>query len=97
MGMRVSDNLQRSTHAVYYSENSPAGQQRTRDAGREVTETATAVADAHVVILAVPDVALGLVSAEVVPQLKPGRYCSPWTQPPRTPICCTGEVMSSTP
>ena len=28
MGMRVSDNLQRSTHAVYYSENSPAGQQR---------------------------------------------------------------------
>ena len=38
MGMRVSDNLQRSTHTVYYSENSPAGQQRTRDAGREVTD-----------------------------------------------------------
>ena len=72
MGMRVSDNLQRGTHAVYYSENSPAGQQRTRDAGREVTDTPTAVADAHVVILAVPDVALGPVSAEVVPQLKPG-------------------------
>jgi D-apionate oxidoisomerase len=70
--MRVSDNLQRSSHAVYYSENSPAGQQRTRDAGREVTDTPTAVADAHVVILAVPDVALGPVSAEVVPQLKPG-------------------------
>ena len=72
MGMRVSDNLQRSTHAVYYSENSPAGQQRTRDAGREVTDTPAAVADTHVVILAVPDVALGPVSAEVVPQLKPG-------------------------
>jgi D-apionate oxidoisomerase len=72
IGMRVSDNLQRSTHAVYYSDNSPAGQQRTRDGGREVTDTPTAVADAHVVIIAVPDVALGPVSAEVVPQLKPG-------------------------
>lgn len=72
MGMRVSDNLQRSTHTVYYSDNSPAGQQRTRDAGREVTDTPTAVAVTHVVILAVPDVALGPVSAEVVPQLRPG-------------------------
>ena len=72
MGMRVSDNLQRSSHAVYYCENSPAGQQRTRDAGREVTDTPTAVADAQAVILAVPDVALGPVSTEVVPQLKPG-------------------------
>ena len=72
MGTRVSDNLQRSSHAVYYCENSPAGQQRARDAGREVTDTPTAVGDAHVVILAVPDVALGPVSAEVVPQLKPG-------------------------
>ena len=34
MGMRVSNNLQRSVHTVYYSENSPAGQQRTVDAGR---------------------------------------------------------------
>ena len=50
MGMRVSDNLQRSTHAVYYSENSPAGRQRTRDAGREVTDTPTAVADAHEIL-----------------------------------------------
>ena len=29
MGMRVSNNLQRSSHNVFYSENSPAGQQRT--------------------------------------------------------------------
>ncbi len=35
MGMRVSNNLQRSDHNVYYSENSPAGQQRTTDAGRD--------------------------------------------------------------
>ena len=28
MGMRVSDNLQKTAHTVYYSENSPAGQER---------------------------------------------------------------------
>jgi hypothetical protein len=72
MGMRVSNNLQRSNHTVYYSENSPAGQQRTRDAGRTLTDTPTAVAEADVVILAVPDVALAPVSAEVVPQLRSG-------------------------
>jgi D-apionate oxidoisomerase len=72
MGMRVSNNLQRSNHTVYYSENSPAGQQRTRDAGRTLTDTPTAVAEADVAILAVPDVALAPVSAEVVPQLRSG-------------------------
>jgi D-apionate oxidoisomerase len=72
MGMRVSNNLQRSNHTVYYSENSPAGQQRTRDAGRTLSDTPTAVAEADVVILAVPDVALAPVSAEVVPQLRSG-------------------------
>jgi len=72
MGMRVSNNLTRSHHAVRYSENSPAGQQRVRDAGREVTDTAAAVAGADVVILAVPDIALAPVSAEVVPQLRSG-------------------------
>ena len=72
MGMRVSSNLQHSNHTVHYSENSPAGQQRTRDAGRTITDTPTSVAEADVVILAVPDVALAPVSAEVVPQLKSG-------------------------
>lgn len=69
MGMRVSNNLQRSEHTVYYCENSPAGRQRTTDAGRQVSETGDVVA---VVVLAVPDIALGPVSAEVVPQLKTG-------------------------
>jgi D-apionate oxidoisomerase len=72
MGMRVSSNLQHSNHTVHYSENSPAGQQRTRDAGRTITDTPTAVAEADVVILAVPDIALAPVSGEVVPQLKSG-------------------------
>ena len=72
MGMRVSNNLQRSNHDVRYAENSPAGQQRTTDAGRTVTDSAEAVTDAEVVILAVPDIALGPVSAALVPQLRPG-------------------------
>ena len=72
MGMRVSNNLASSEHTVHYSENSPAGQLRTRDAGRTVTDTGTAVAAADVVILAVPDIALAPVSAEVVPQMLPG-------------------------
>ncbi len=72
MGMRVSSNLQHSNHTVRYSENSPTGQQRTLDAGRTITDTPTAVAEADVVILAVPDVALAPVSGEVVPQLKSG-------------------------
>lgn len=72
MGMRVSDNLQRSEHTVFYVENSEAGIKRTVEAGREVTDTGKAVAEADVVILSVPDVALSAVSAAVVPQVRPG-------------------------
>ena len=72
MGMRVSDNLQRSTHDVRYVENSSAGQQRTLEAGRTLTDIGTAVRYADVVILAVPDIALGPVSEQLVPQLPPG-------------------------
>jgi hypothetical protein len=72
MGMRVSNNLDDTQHTVYYSENSPAGQERVRGAGRELTDTPTAVAAADIVVLAVPDLALGPVTADVVPQMKPG-------------------------
>jgi hypothetical protein len=72
MGMRVSNNLQKTDHTVFYSENSPAGRERIEATGRVVTDTSTAIADADVVVLAVPDLALASVSAEVVPQLKTG-------------------------
>lgn len=72
MGLRISNNLQRSDHTVYYCESGSAGVQRTVDAGRTVTDTETAVADADVVILSVPDIALGPVSAAVVPRVRPG-------------------------
>jgi D-apionate oxidoisomerase len=72
MGMRVSDNLQRSTHDVRYVENSSAGEQRTLEAGRTLTDVGTAGRNADVVILAVPDIALAPVSEQLVSQLQPG-------------------------
>ncbi len=72
MGMRVSNNLARTAHTVWYVENSPAGRQRTIDAGRELTDAGPAVADADIVVLAVPDLALQAVTADLVPQMKPG-------------------------
>jgi hypothetical protein len=72
MGMRVSNNLAKTEHTAFYVENSPAGQERVTAAGRSLADTETAVADADVVVLAVPDLALASVSASVVPQLKSG-------------------------
>jgi hypothetical protein len=71
MGTRVSNNLADSGYRTLYSESSPAGQQRIKELGRTVTPTEPAVAEADVVILAVPDVVLGSVSEEVVPTMKP--------------------------
>ncbi|SDG65516.1 phosphogluconate dehydrogenase C-terminal domain-containing protein [Microbacterium pygmaeum] len=72
MGMRVSNNLVKTAHTVRYVENSPAGQERTRDAGRELTELNDAVLDADIVVFAVPDLALGPVTSQVVPLMKEG-------------------------
>lgn len=72
MGMRVSNNLARTDHAVAYVENSHAGRQRTLDAGRTLTDATEAVADADIVVLAVPDLALQAVTAELVPQMRSG-------------------------
>lgn len=72
MGMRVSNNLVRTAHTVFYAETSPAGQERVTAAGRTLTEGPVAVADADVVVYAVPDLALKAVTAEYVPLQKPG-------------------------
>ncbi|MGW0571302.1 MULTISPECIES: phosphogluconate dehydrogenase C-terminal domain-containing protein [Streptomyces] len=72
MGQRVSNNLVESDFRVLFSEASPKGQELIRDLGRELTESADAVAEADVVVLAVPDVVLGKVSEELVPLMKPG-------------------------
>jgi hypothetical protein len=72
MGMRVSNNLEKTPHTVAYVENSPAGRERTVAAGRELTDAAHAVAEADIVVFAVPDLALQSVTADLVPQMKEG-------------------------
>ena len=72
MGQRVSNNLAKSAYTALYSEASPAGVAHIESLGRTVTPTDAAVADADVVILAVPDVLLGTVSEQLVPVMQPG-------------------------
>lgn len=72
MGMRVSNNLVKIAHNVWYAENSPAGQERVTATGRSLTDSAVAVADADIVIFAVPDLALKAVTSDLVPKMKSG-------------------------
>jgi len=72
MGQRVSNNFKKTNHTVFYAEASAAGVERLRNLGLEVTPTQEAVKGADIVILAVPDVALGPVTQEIVPTLKEG-------------------------
>jgi hypothetical protein len=72
MGMRVSNNLERSPHRVFYSENHPAAMERVRATGRELSDPSGAVAQSDVIVMAVPDILLGQVSESIVPQAKPG-------------------------
>ena len=72
MGQRISNNLDRSDYPVLYAENSPKGRDYITGLGRELTESHEAAAQADVVILAVPDVLLGRISADIVPTMKPG-------------------------
>jgi len=72
MGQRISNNLANSDYRVLYAENSPKGQEYIRGLGREVTDTHEAAAQGDVVILAVPDILLGKISADIVPAMTPG-------------------------
>ena len=72
MGTRVSNNLNLTDAPILYVESSEAGRERLAALGRETTDLETAAARADVVILAVPDVALGSVSSTVVPLMKEG-------------------------
>lgn len=72
MGMRVSANLEKRPYTTFYAETSPAARDRVRAAGREVADAMDVVPRSDVVILAVPDVLLGDISARIVPAAKPG-------------------------
>jgi hypothetical protein len=72
MGCRLTDNFLRSPYQVHYLEVSPRGLENLRQRGVNVGQQSEAVPLSDVVILAVPDVAIGAVAREVVPRMKPG-------------------------
>lgn len=73
MGVRLAKNLSRSAHEISYVEVNPDGIQRLRqEAGVEVVAEDTAVRQADVVILAVPDNLIRQISAGIVPRMPSG-------------------------
>ncbi|MGB7448669.1 MAG: phosphogluconate dehydrogenase C-terminal domain-containing protein [Ornithinimicrobium sp.] len=72
MGVRVCNNLDLTDARVFYCEASQTGRESIEALGRSVSAVDEAVGQSDVVILAVPDVALGAVSAEVVPMMQAG-------------------------
>jgi len=72
MGCRLTDNFLKTAYTVHYLEVSPKGIENLRQRGVSLSEQSQAVPASDVVILAVPDVAIGAVAREVVPAMKPG-------------------------
>lgn len=73
MGVRLATNLAKTDFAVSHVEVSDAGRARLKDAlGFDCVDPQAALSDAEVVILAVPDTAIGQVAAQVVPAVNPG-------------------------
>lgn len=71
MGCRIAHNLKNGDHDVRYLETAPAGLERLAALGLEASEPQS-LREADVVILAVPDVAIGEVSREAVAAMKSG-------------------------
>jgi ketol-acid reductoisomerase len=72
MGCRLTDNFLKTNYQVQYLEVSPKGLENLRSRGVSPSSQAQAIPNADVVILAVPDVAIGTVAREVVPLMRPG-------------------------
>lgn len=73
MGTRVSNTLRNKTqYRLLFVESGDAGVARLGQRGDQATNAQDALAQADVVILAVPDRVLGAVAADVVPQARPG-------------------------
>jgi len=72
MGCRLTDNFLKTDYQVHYLEVSPKGLDNLRQRGVTLSSQTDAVPQSDVVILAVPDVAIGVVAREIVPLMKPG-------------------------
>ena len=73
MGVRLSKNLAKTDFDVRHIEISEIGQQRLKDeTGFECVDPDRELSGAEVVILAVPDTAIGVVASKIVPKLDRG-------------------------
>ncbi|TDB59541.1 phosphogluconate dehydrogenase C-terminal domain-containing protein [Arundinibacter roseus] len=73
MGCRLTDNFLKSTdYEVKYLEISENGMQLLAQRGVTVSSPESSIHQADVVILALPDVAIGALSESIIPQMKPG-------------------------
>lgn len=72
MGCRLTDNLKNSAYDMSYIEVSPAGLERLAQRGVTVSTAETAIGNADIVILAVPDIYIGHVATEMLHRFKPG-------------------------
>jgi D-apionate oxidoisomerase len=73
MGGRLTANLRpRREYSIDYVEISDSGRKRLAEKQIQVTSLEEAVSRAEVVILAIPDAAIGEVTHELVPKLNPG-------------------------
>ncbi len=72
MGLRLTQNLRDSEYIMSYHEVNPAGINRLEEKGVRVSDPGLCIPESDVVILAVPDVALEKVSAEIIPVMKEG-------------------------
>jgi hypothetical protein len=72
MGLRLTHNLRSSDYEMTYLEISETGIGKLKEKGVNPTRSTESVRDADIVILAVPDVALEKVSADIIPLMKNG-------------------------
>lgn len=73
MGVRLSANLAKTDHDVAHVEVSAEGRQRLKAAtGFDCVDQKTALADADVIILAVPDRLIGKISHQLISDVKSG-------------------------
>lgn len=72
MGCRITNNVKNSEWNVHYLEVSEPGIKRLGECGVRCSNPKDALPAADVAIFAVPDVAIGAVTAEMIPQLRPG-------------------------
>jgi hypothetical protein len=72
MGVRLTQNLKNSDYEMSYLEISPQGMQKLGEKGVIVSDAVDCIPGADIVILAVPDVALSIVSSEMIPLMRSG-------------------------